>query len=274
MTFLMKFAMTIFIVTLVIYGSMAYAQTIPSPRGQDVPQPADKSQSSSQDKWQFSVTPYAWLMSMDTKATIRNYSVTSNINFSDTIKDVAFAGQMHFEAQKGKWGFFFDPAYLKITSNETLSTGKDVRLQIEEWLVELGGFYQLGKWSLDEKRKRSVTVDVLGGGRYWYLSTDLDISSITNQSKTTSWVDPFIGARLTADITEKVVFNIRGDIGGFSVGSDFSWNAIGAFGYRFTKDITGYLGYRALYVNYKAGTSDIRYEATSYGPIMGLSFVF
>jgi hypothetical protein len=174
----MKFAMTIFIVTLVICGSMAYAQTIPPPGGQDVPQPTDKSQSSSQDKWQFSVTPYAWLMSMNTKATIRNYSVTSNIYFSDTIKDVDFAGQIHFEAQKGKWGFFFDPTYLKITSDGTSSTGRDVRLQVEQWLVELGGFYQLGKWSLDEKRKRSVTVDALGGGRYWYMSANIDTSVV------------------------------------------------------------------------------------------------
>jgi len=274
MTRLMKFAVTFFAVILVASGSMVYAQTAPSSPGQDVPQPTDKSRFSSEDKWQFSVTPYAWMISMDTKATVRNYSVTSNIYFSDTIKDVDFAGQIHFEAQKGKWGFFFDPTYLKITHDGTLSNGSDVRLQIEQWLVELGGFYQLGKWSLEGKGKRSVTVDALGGGRYWYMSSNIDTGSIYNPSKTTQWIDPFIGVRLAADITENLVFNIRGDIGGFGVGSDFSWNALGAFGYRFAKDITGYLGYRALYVDYKAGSSNIRYEATAHGPIIGLSFAF
>jgi hypothetical protein len=36
-------------------------------------------------------------------------------------------------------------------------------MQIEQWLVEFGGIYQLGKWSFEEKGKRSLTVDALGG---------------------------------------------------------------------------------------------------------------
>lgn len=83
-----------------------------------------------------------------------------------------------------------------------------------------------------------------------------------------------VGASLNADITEKLIFNVRGDIGGFGVGSDFSWNALGLFGYRFTKNITGLIGYRALYVDYKAGTGSIRYNATIHGPITGLCFSF
>ena len=166
------------------------------------------------------------------------------------------------------------PTYLKLSQSGTLKDGRDVRMQVEQWLVKFGVTYQLGKWSLEEKGKRSITVDALGGGRFWYLSANLDTSSIINPSKTNQWVDPFIGASLKAEITERLLFNIRGDIGGFSVGSDFSWNAPGVFGYRFTKDITGLLGYRALYVDCKAGTSSIRYNITIHGPIMGPAFSF
>jgi len=252
-----------------------YSQnTSPPGSSPNVPTTETKPASINGNTWEFRLIPYAWLISIDTKATVRNYTADSKIHFSDILRNMDFAGQVHFEAQKGKWGFFLDPTYLKLSQDGTLKDGTDVRLQIEQWLVEFGGIYQLGKWSLEEKGKRSITVDALGGGRFWYLSADLDTSSTINPSKTTQWVDPFIGGRLTADITEKLLFNIRGDVGGFGVGSDFSWNALGVFGYRFTKDITGLLGYRALYVDYKAGTSSIRYNMTIHGPIMGLAFSF
>lgn len=224
--------------------------------------------------WEFRLIPYTWLISMDTKTTVRDHTADMNIPFSDILRNMDLAGQVHFEAQKGKWGFFIDPTYLKLSHDGTLRDGRDTRLQIEQWLVEVGGMYQLGKWSLDAKGKRSITVDALGGGRYWYLSANLDTGSTVNPSQKTGWVDPFIGTRLNADITERLSFNIRADVGGFGVGSDFSWNALGVFGYRFTKDITGLLGYRALYADYKAGTSSMRYNLTIHGPIMGLSFSF
>jgi hypothetical protein len=249
-----------------LIGSMAYAQT--TPPAETKPAATDGS------AWQFNVTPYAWLIAMDTKTIVRDRSVESNVPFSEIFQNLDVAGQVHFEARKGKWGFFLDPSYLKLAHDGTLRGGRDVRVQVEQWLVEVGGFYELGKWSLEESKKRSMTLDVLGGGRYWYMSANLDMGTIANPSKTTQWVDPFVGARFTADMTERLLFSIRGDVGGFGAGSDFSWNGLGYFGYRFTKNITALLGYRALYVDYKEGTSVVRYKATIHGPIGGLSFSF
>ncbi len=266
MKHLMKSVVVFFALFFVLIGSMTYAQTAPSSE--------TRTASIDGSKWEFRLIPYAWLIAMDTKATVGNYTADTKISFSDIFQDINLAGQLHFEAQKGKWGFFIDPTYLKLSQSGTLRDGRDLRMQVEQWLVEFGGTYQLGKWSLEEKGKQSITVDALGGGRFWYLSANLDTSSAINPSRTTQWVDPFIGASLKADITERLLFNIRGDVGGFSVGSDFSWNALGIFGYRFTEDITGLLGYRALYVDYKAGTSSVRYNMTVHGPIMGLSLSF
>lgn len=263
------------VLALVLAALPAYGQTAqPSDSHPNVSGTETKPVSTGGSAWEFRLIPYTWLIALDTKTTVRDHTADMNIPFSDILRNMDVAGQVHFEAQKGKWGFFVDPTYLKLSQDGTLRDGRDVRLQIEQWLVEFGGMYRLGKWPLDEKGKRSVTVDALGGGRYWYLSADMDTSSNINPSKTTQWVDPIIGARLNADITERVLFSIRGDVGGFGVGSDFSWNALGVFGYRFTKDITGLLGYRALYVDYKAGTSSMRYNMTIHGPIMGLSFSF
>jgi hypothetical protein len=250
---------------LVLSALPAHSQTA----GQPSPDPnvsADRSKPASTkgSAWEFRLIPYTWMSSLDTKTTVRSHTADMKVPFSDILRDMNIAGQVHFEAQKGKWGFFIDPTYLKLSQDGTLRDGRETRVQIEQWLVEAGGMYRLGRWSLDGKGKRSMTVDALGGGRYWYLSANLDFGGTTNPSKSTQWVDPFLGARLNADITEKLLFNIRGDVGGFGVGSDFSWNALAVFGYRFTDNITGLLGYRALYVDYKAGTSSINDYPWSY----------
>lgn len=263
------------VLTFIFVALTAYSQNaVPSGSSPNVSATESRPAPANGGAWEFRLIPYTWLIGIDTKTTVRNHTADMSMPFSDILRDMNLAGQLHFEAQKGKWGFFIDPTYLKMSQDGSLRTGRDVRLQVEQWLIEFGGMYQLGKWSLDGKGKRSLTVDALGGGRFWYLSANLDTGSTMDTTKTARWIDPIIGARLNADITERLLFDIRGDVGGFGVGSDFSWNALGVFGYRFTKDITGLIGYRALYVDYKAGTSSIRYNMTIHGPMIGLSFSF
>ncbi len=236
------------------------------------------------DGWQFSVTPYMWAVSIDSKVTIGNYSSSSRMTFSDIWNSMEIAGEVHLEARKGKLGFFVDPTYLKLRQDNTF-TGtrngaspppvRNLTFTADMWLVEFGVSYEVGKWALGDKGQgRSVSVDVFGGGRYCYLRGSLDTSSPVSSTSTNDFVDPIIGATLKADFTEKLMVYLRGDIGGFSVGSDFSWNGAALFGYRITPAITALLGYRMLYCDYKAGTSRARYDITMQGPIAGIMFQF
>ena len=232
--------------------------------------------------WQFSVTPYMWAVSVDSKVTIGDYSTSSSMTFSDIWNDLQVAGEIHLEARKGKFGFFLDPTYLQLRQNSTF-TGtrngaapppvRDLTLTADMWLVEFGALYQVGKWALGDK-VRSLSVDVLGGGRYWYLHGSLDTGSLVNPTSTSHFVDPIIGATLKADLTENLMVYLRGDIGGFGVGSDFSWNGAALFGYRITPAVTALFGYRMLYLDYKAGSSRARYDITMQGPIGGIAFMF
>jgi hypothetical protein len=235
------------------------------------------------NQWHLLVAPYAWASSIHSKVTIGNFDATSTVTFSDLLRNLQGAGQIHLEAQKNQFGFFLDPTYMKIRGDATfngLHNGaappvvRDLTLTMEMWLVEFGGFYQVGKWPINGNSGQKVTVDILGGGRLWYLHSDLDTTSPINPTKTVNFVDPIIGARVTADLTKKVVVNLRGDVGGFGVGSDISWNGVLTFGYRFTPSITAMLGYRVLYVDYKADSKRVRYEETLYGPMAGVAFTF
>jgi hypothetical protein len=73
---------------------------------------------------------------------------------------------------------------------------------------------------------------------------------------------------------------LRGDVGGFGAGSEFSWNALATYSWQIavSEGVTysGVLGYRALDVDYEKGSgrSKYRYDVLQHGPIMGLSIAF
>ena len=67
-------------------------------------------------------------------------------------------------------------------------------------------------------------------------------------------------------------FILRGDVGGFSVGSQFSWNALAAYSFVFSKrdgvTYSGLLGYRALSADYEQGSGRTKYvyDVVMHGP--------
>ena len=54
-------------------------------------------------------------------------------------------------------------------------------------------------------------------------------------------------------MSSKWRFTLRGDIGGFGVGSDLTWHALTKFTYRQSDSFSWYLGYRAIAYDYEDG---------------------
>jgi hypothetical protein len=197
-----------------------------------------------------------------------------------------FMGEVHVEARKDKWGIFFDGSYIDLSITGTVinhpypSLGPlEGKLDLTEWIIELGGLYQVAQWRLE--KGRAVHLDVLGGGRYWELEGDLTLSSpgagsSFSLSGSEDWIDPFVGLRLGVDLGKNFLVGVRGDIGGFGVGSDVSWNASVLLGYRITGLLSVWVGYRALSVDYENGSGNDRfvYDVTKSGPMIGLGFRF
>lgn len=237
------------------------------------------------DQWEFRVTPYLWAVQIKSDVTVGGYSTTINTYFSDILHNLEAAGMVNFEARKGRLGFFLNPLYMKIRGDGELvrrrdaslplPPTKDLTLNLTMGVLEFGGFYRLATWPLDSKQgnKRAATLDALAGGRYWYIHVDLDTSSGIDPGSYNDFVDPIIGARTKVDLTDKLAFNLEGDIGGFGVGCDFTWNTQASFAYQFTHLVSAFVGYRVLYADYKRST-DSRFEETFQGPTAGVTFRF
>ena len=73
---------------------------------------------------------------------------------------------------------------------------------------------------------------------------------------------------------------LRGDVGGFGAGSDFSWQVLATYNWQLCTFgghlIDGYLGYRALSVDYSqgSGNTEYKYDVLMQGPVMGATLHF
>lgn len=269
MKFLNGLIFPLFIMTCQLMGSWAYAGNA----------------SSDEEKWRFHLIPYFWMAGLEGDVTLKGFESKVDASFGDIWDNLEFGGLVHFEARKGEWGFFLDPIYLKLSSDAHIDNPDVGRINadvtVEQWLVEFGGLYRLGQWPLGGSESDEISLDLLAGGRYWDLTTRLDLSIPLadlgrSYKKSKDWIDPFVGLRLQADLTQKLALVLRGDIGGFGVGSDFSWNASALFGYSFSEMISLWVGYRVLDVDYEdgSGTGKFAYDVTMSGPILGLAFRF
>jgi hypothetical protein len=98
-----------------------------------------------------------------------------------------------------------------------------------------------------------ATLDALGGLRYHRIASNQEIISTggtSKQQQSWAWIDPFIGVRYFHDLSPKWQLGGRLDIGGFGVGSHFTWNLLTALEYRFSRKRSLMLGWRILDQNY------------------------
>jgi hypothetical protein len=247
------------------------------------------------DDWEFIIISYLWMIGINGDVTVKNTTADLDVGFSDILDNLDFAGEYHIEAWKGNFGVFIDPTLSKLSISEDVEIPVldpiNVELDSKFLLLEFGGLYRVGTWpigspnnDLSQRMKPSVTLELLAGGRYWYLKNELDIEGplgILDREidDTQNWLDLFVGGRVKLNLTEKLILSVRSDIGGFGFGfsSDFSWNLVGWISYELPwYRITPLIGYRALYVDFKDGSGNDRFEYKTWttGPLLGLAFRF
>jgi hypothetical protein len=252
--------------------------------------------------WTFRFIPYGWLTSINGTQTVRGRSTKVDASFIDIVEksDTLLALMGNFEARNGPLALYTDLVWSKIgVDGSRIRTralapgiagtlGASLALDVRMAILEVGAAYEV-------VRAGPLAVDVLGGVRYWHQNADLsfDLSAgvdvgdldvgVTRgfaRSGSVDWLDPLIGVRMRYALAPGHELFLRGDIGGFGVGSKFSWQAVGgyevAFGTWHGIAFSGLLGYRALYVDYEQGSGRTRYQydMLEHGPVVGVTMRF
>jgi len=225
-------------------------------------------------KWHFLTDVYLIFPYMNGEtAVINQIIVPVDENPSDIFGKLKMAAMFYIEAHSYKWAITSDFIFMNLSQDVTpgaLIKSGDITGKQLIW--ETTGLYRLLPfWELGV------------GGRLNDISSEInaliDINSDTqeiNMSGSKIWFDPLVIARLTGDIHEKWLFQFRGDVGGFGVGSNFTWQLQAYTGYRFTKVFQLTAGYRILSIDYDKGTGADRfiYNVDISGPVIRAGFNF
>lgn len=227
-------------------------------------------ESESNNNWEFILAPmYLWAVSIDGDVTVNGIKTDMDVPFSDIWDDLNGALTFHFEGlHRSRWGFFSDLNYIVLNPEESTPIG-DIDIEFTQILFEVAGFYRF--------IEGAHSFDGLGGLRYSSMDVELDLPGpLPDVDARKSWVDPFIGLVWKWQFTEKWNTRLRGDIGGFGVGSDKTYNLIGLINFQPWKHVSLFGGYRVLYQDYSTGSGRSRfsYDATMSGPALGLNITW
>jgi hypothetical protein len=227
--------------------------------------------------WHYSVEPYLLAASIEGDAGVgRVTGLPVNVDFSDILETLEMAFMVHAEAvNTNKWGIMFDYGFMDLGADISGPLGGIVNSEVSQDIMELMVFKRA--------KTNSTIYDIYAGIRWWDNDVDIVVDpGILPGTITTnvdeSWVDPVIGARLFHPLNNNWTMLLRGDVGGFGVGSDFtSLLSIGAR-YQIKQDMLLNIRYQGLWVDYEDGTAGapgfFAYDTVTHGPVVGLQFNF
>ena len=121
----------------------------------------------------------------------------------------------------------------------------------------------------------SFTLDTLGSIRVWHISNKITAKAAGRSEsyrESFGWVDPIVGTRAFANLTEKLSVQTQADIGGFGAGSDLTWSFLSTFNYTLNNNFSISAGYQLLDVDYRHGGHV--YDTRFQGPVIGLTYRF
>ncbi len=267
--------------------------------------------------WRFDITPYAWMPSLSGSSTIKGFKTDIDATFFGElihreIPKQLFGMMTAFEARNDRFAILGDFTYLMVGTSKSgarsatygsrIDVGADAALdvKVKMAIIEMAASYELARWgSPFGGAGSSTSLDLYGGGRLWWQQAQASVgltaalalnlenrnfviegSRAVDKSGDITWVDPLVGLRLRHQFSPGSELTLAGDIGGFGVGSQFSWQAVGAYRWTIAKtaNVTwgGMLGYRALYADYSKGSGSTlyNYDMLQHGPIVGVSARF
>lgn len=260
--------------------------------------------------WEMSFTPYGWFVGLAGDATIRGNKLDISASFIEIVEqsDWLIPAMGYFEVSNGRLSLFTDVFYTetRFSKSNSLDISKirtrrgrkvgetdltlDGKAGMTQTLAfaEAGVAYEIAR--IDDGPMGTTAVDVLAGARYWYNEADLSLrvkgevdftrlnfkkkgKFATATTKVVDWVDPVVGARVEQEFAPGRKIQFIGDIGGFGIGSELTWQVFAGYSREFhtgRTTLSYLLGYRAVGFDYE-GKDGNNFNLVLHGPITGLT---
>jgi len=238
--------------------------------------------------WVFRAEAYLWVPSIDGEIG-KGGKADVDLNVGDMYDivrdslDSGLAGRI--EGSNGDWGFLAEIIRIRTedergdSSVRVGSSELKFEPELELDVLEIGARKYLGSAHTFSEYSPAVLYEAIGGARYVDADSKLNFGrGVKADADDNDWIDPFIGARATTQLSDRVTLGVRGDVGGFGLGeaSDFTWRADAVLRVKIVDSFGAFVGWQAYSVDQDrgSGAGKYTYDLTFSGPYMGLQLDF
>jgi hypothetical protein len=226
--------------------------------------------------WKFVLVPYAQLPVISGDASLgRVEGADVDVSMSDILDQLELGGMLQMEAHhKSGFGTSLNYSFMKLEDSFKGPAGyTKFESELFQAVLEAYLSYRLNN--------ESSTIDFYTGARWWDMDINLEAEtaiSEANLDRDFSWVDPVVGVRYIPELSDNWRLLLQGDLGGFEVQSESSYNIMAGLLWDFDESHSLAILYRALWVDYSEGDigerDRFKYDTVTHGPSIGVVFRF
>ncbi|NJL98102.1 MAG: hypothetical protein HC818_06860 [Synechococcaceae cyanobacterium RM1_1_27] len=237
--------------------------------GRSAPSFAQAVQDQSQEgEWAVQLTPYVWgtALSGEVRPLVGSPKLEFDESFSDVLENLDGAFFLTGLARRNRLILFGDLSWSSSSQSGLVGPGVPASGQIRQTWVTLAGGYRVADGP-------GATLDLLLGARAWNTNASVSIPVLGLSAESTfSFTDPLLMARYNLRFAPSWSALFYGDIGGFGVGSEESFQAVGTLNYQVSDQFYLSVGYRYLTLDYQSDGRELDLQIS--GPIVGATWQF
>lgn len=221
--------------------------------------------------WRHSFALYGMGVAIDGDARIGPVEVPVDLSISDVFDALEWGAMAAYRVENDTWSFTGDVTYMKLAFDESAQTQLgpvSASLDADQLTVMATAGYRL-----------SPNLELLGSLAYFDLSSDLAVRAAGQRvarSGGADWVDPLVGLHYQAPVGGKWTVSLRGDVGGFGIGSDLTLHGWATLRNQVSDAFSWFFGYRYIAYDYSTGSGLNRevYDLQQHGPGIGVAYSF
>ncbi len=248
---------------------------------------AARADSASGGGWEISFIPYLWVPELHADASVGDREAEVDVGIDDVFT-LLFDGDLlggagHIEARRQDLTLLADAMGAVVDPQKTGNRATR-KFESDMVLVEFGVAYRIFEGPLGEGRTWSV--EPLAGGRYVYSRNEITVETEggplaspgqSSREAEENLAEPFLGTRFHFDFHRALSWNFAGNVGGFGVGSELSWEIVSFLMYELpwkpgATELDALAGYRLLDFEFEDDPRQLDLQLR--GPLLGFGVRF